>query len=255
MLVFISLCDVKCCNVSGLIMINILTGFLGFIWYSEACPLLSEEEVAPCWCSCEPLLPRLPYPCELPAWMGCTRYLWINSFSCGTSGDMVLTSPPSGAVNTSSFNGLLQKGSDGRQALWKISSYECMPMQNYHHARGVARALLCGCWDVDFSFSAVWFKEKNCAATYVRTLWRPTMKATFLLQGLMKDDQLVSRVRYSPLWARIRRGEWSNGCPANWITDEERTKTRSKNSAAQIFTIELGLLPEWPTHFSCEWPP
>ncbi len=31
---------------------------------------------------------------------------------------MVLTSPPSRAVNTSSFSGLLQKGRDGRQVLW-----------------------------------------------------------------------------------------------------------------------------------------
>lgn len=100
-----------------------------------------------------------------------------------------------------------------------------------------------------------YIKEKNCAATYVRTLCRPTMKATFLLHGLMKDDQLVSRVRYSPLRARIRRGEWSNGCPANWRTDEGRTKTRSMNSAAQKFTIELCLSLESPTHFSCEWPP
>lgn len=120
MLLFILLRNVKYCYVYIWIVkkINSLTVFLGLIWSSEACPLLSEEELALCWCSCEPLLPRLPYPCELPAWTGCTRTLWIRSFSCGTSGDMVLTSPSSRAVNTSSFSGLLQKGRDGRQVLW-----------------------------------------------------------------------------------------------------------------------------------------
>ncbi len=85
---------------------------------------------------------------------------------------------------------------------------------------------------------------RRSAATYVRTLWRPTMKATFLLQGLIKDDQLVSRVKYSPLCARMRRGEWSNGCPANWRTDEGRMETTSMNSSAQIFTIESFLYSE-----------
>lgn len=50
---------------------------------------------------------------------------------------------------------------------------------------------------------------------YVRTLWRPTMNATLRLQGLTKDDQLVSMVRYSPLRAHILNGAYSNGCPAN----------------------------------------
>lgn len=53
------------------------------------------------------------------------------------------------------------------------------------------------------------------AAAYVRTLWRPTMNATLRLQGLTKDDQLVSMVRYSPLRAHILSGAYSNGCPAN----------------------------------------
>lgn len=57
--------------------------------------------------------------------------------------------------------------------------------------------------------------------TYVLTLWRPTMKATFLLQGLIKEDQEVSMVRYSPFRAHIRKGECSNGCPANWRTERE----------------------------------
>lgn len=47
------------------------------------------------------------------------------------------------------------------------------------------------------------------------------MKATFLLQGLIKEDQEVSMVRYSPLRAHIRKGECSNGCPANWRTERE----------------------------------
>lgn len=51
--------------------------------------------------------------------------------------------------------------------------------------------------------------------TYVRTLWRPTMNATLRLQGLTKEDQLVSMVRYSPLRAHILNGAYSNGCPAN----------------------------------------
>lgn len=50
--------------------------------------------------------------------------------------------------------------------------------------------------------------------TDVRTLWRPTMKATLRLQGLTKEDQLVSMVRYSPLRAHILKGAYSNGCPA-----------------------------------------
>lgn len=57
---------------------------------------------------------------------------------------------------------------------------------------------------------------------YVRTLWRPTTNATFRLQGLTKEDQLVSMVRYSPLRAHILRGEWSNGCPANWKTERRQ---------------------------------
>lgn len=43
--------------------------------------------------------------------------------------------------------------------------------------------------------------------TYILTLCRPMMKEIFLLQGLMKLDQLVSSVMYSPLRARNRRGE------------------------------------------------
>lgn len=59
-----------------------------------------------------------------------------------------------------------------------------------------------------------------CLSPYVRTLWRPTMNATFLLQGLTKEDQEVSIVRYSPFRAHIRNGECSNGCPANCRTTE-----------------------------------
>lgn len=43
--------------------------------------------------------------------------------------------------------------------------------------------------------------------THILTLCRPMMKEIFLLQGLMKLDQLVSSVMYSPLRARNRRGE------------------------------------------------
>lgn len=45
------------------------------------------------------------------------------------------------------------------------------------------------------------------------------MNATFRLQGLTKEDQLVSMVRYSPLRAHILKGAYSNGCPANWKTE------------------------------------
>lgn len=51
------------------------------------------------------------------------------------------------------------------------------------------------------------FVQRTKRRSYVRTLWRPMTKATFLLQGFTKDDQLVSMVRYSPLRAHIRKGE------------------------------------------------
>lgn len=44
------------------------------------------------------------------------------------------------------------------------------------------------------------------------------MKEIFLLQGLMKLDQLVSRVTYSPFRARNRMGEESKGCPPDCMT-------------------------------------
>lgn len=43
--------------------------------------------------------------------------------------------------------------------------------------------------------------------TYSLTLCLPMMKEIFLLQGLMKLDQLVSSVMYSPFRARNRSGE------------------------------------------------
>lgn len=60
----------------------------------------------------------------------------------------------------------------------------------------------------------VWYFSGSEVVTDVRTLWRPTMKATLRLQGLTKEDQLVSMVRYSPLRAHILKGAYSNGCPA-----------------------------------------
>ena len=44
-------------------------------------------------------------------------------------------------------------------------------------------------------------------STHTLTLCLPMMKEIFLLQGLMKLDQLVSSVMYSPFRARNRRGE------------------------------------------------
>lgn len=43
--------------------------------------------------------------------------------------------------------------------------------------------------------------------THSLTLCLPMMKEIFLLQGLMKLDQLVSSVTYSPFRARNRSGE------------------------------------------------
>lgn len=45
------------------------------------------------------------------------------------------------------------------------------------------------------------------ALTHSLTLCLPMMKEIFLLQGLMKLDQLVSSVTYSPFRARNRSGE------------------------------------------------
>lgn len=53
---------------------------------------------------------------------------------------------------------------------------------------------------------------------YVRTLWRPSTKATLRLQGCTKPAQLVSMVTYSPLRAQKRIGEWSKGWPASCKT-------------------------------------
>lgn len=44
-------------------------------------------------------------------------------------------------------------------------------------------------------------------STHTLTLCLPMMKEIFLLHGLMKLDQLVSRVTYSPFRARNRMGE------------------------------------------------
>lgn len=56
------------------------------------------------------------------------------------------------------------------------------------------------------------------------------MKATLRLQGLTKEDQLVSMVRYSPLRAHILKGAYSNGCPANW-------KTEQRSNVVPMFNI------------------
>lgn len=72
---------------------------------------------------------------------------------------------------------------------------------------------------VSFALSIAEPQKSEKGISYVLTLWRPTMNATFRLQGLTKEDQLVSMVRYSPLRAHILRGENSNGCPANWKTE------------------------------------
>lgn len=74
--------------------------------------------------------------------------------------------------------------------------------------------------------------------THVLTLCRPTMKATLRLQGLTKEDQLVSMVRYSPFRAHIRRGECSKGCPADWRT-EGRTKDVKTMIEYNYITIHL----------------
>lgn len=97
--------------------------------------------------------------------------------------------------------------------------------------------------------------DKTVNSTYVRTLCRPTMKATFLLHGLIKDDQLVSTVRYSPLLARIRRGECSNGCPANWRTDAEEKVDQLCVSQSFRFFFTAYLNQEHPSHFSYVRPP
>lgn len=44
-------------------------------------------------------------------------------------------------------------------------------------------------------------------STHTLTLCLPMMKEIFLLHGLMKLDQLVSSVMYSPFRARNRMGE------------------------------------------------
>lgn len=49
--------------------------------------------------------------------------------------------------------------------------------------------------------------EWNPGSTHTLTLCLPMMKDIFLLQGLMKLDQLVSSVMYSPLRVRNRMGE------------------------------------------------
>lgn len=49
--------------------------------------------------------------------------------------------------------------------------------------------------------------EWNPGSTHTLTLCLPMMKDIFLLQGLMKLDQLVSNVMYSPLRVRNRMGE------------------------------------------------
>lgn len=76
------------------------------------------------------------------------------------------------------------------------------------------------------------------SSTHVLTLCRPTMKATLRLQGLTKEDQLVSMVRYSPFRAHIRRGECSKGCPADWRT-EGRTKDVKTMIEYNYITIHL----------------
>lgn len=48
---------------------------------------------------------------------------------------------------------------------------------------------------------------QGAGSTHTLTLCRPMMKEIFLLQGLMKLDQLVSNVMYSPFRVRNRRGE------------------------------------------------
>ena len=55
-------------------------------------------------------------------------------------------------------------------------------------------------------------------STHTLTLCLPMMKEIFLLHGLMKLDQLVSRVTYSPFRARNRMGEESKGCPPDCTT-------------------------------------
>lgn len=70
----------------------------------------------------------------------------------------------------------------------------------------------------------------NAGATYVLTLCRPMMKATLRLQGLMKLDQLVSKVMWSPFWQRKRTGECSNGdCPAYFNTTQSMMRKKNED--------------------------
>lgn len=55
--------------------------------------------------------------------------------------------------------------------------------------------------------------HESTGCTHILTLCLPMMKDTFRLQGLIKLDQLVSIVIYSPLRAQNRIGEKSKGCP------------------------------------------
>ena len=48
---------------------------------------------------------------------------------------------------------------------------------------------------------------RGSGSTHTLTLCLPMMKEIFLLHGLMKLDQLVSSVMYSPFRARNRMGE------------------------------------------------
>ena len=58
-------------------------------------------------------------------------------------------------------------------------------------------------------------------------------------------------VRYSPLRAHIRRGEWSKGCPANWRTgggerrgDEACARERERRERALPTSMHASIIKD-----------